>query len=81
MPAFHEERRDARGDRLAAGSLACPRCDAPVAIGTEPCTPAAATVCPFCGHGAPLRDFLSLAQPTRPARVIVRVSATRKLSS
>jgi hypothetical protein len=29
--------------------------------------------CPFCGHGATVRDFLSLAAPTRPARVEVRV--------
>ena len=31
--------------------------------------------CPFCRHAAPLRDFLSLATPTRPARVEVRMRA------
>jgi hypothetical protein len=31
-------------------------------------------VCPFCEHRAPVRDFLSLATPTRPARVVVRIS-------
>ena len=36
-------------------------------------TPAEPLACGYCGHGAPARDFLSLAQPTRPARVTVRV--------
>jgi hypothetical protein len=31
-------------------------------------------ICPFCGHRATVRDFLSLAVPTRPARVEVRVN-------
>ena len=30
--------------------------------------------CPFCQNSGPMRDFLSLALPTRPARVVVRVS-------
>ena len=29
--------------------------------------------CPFCRHVDPVRDFLSLATPTRPARVEIRV--------
>ena len=29
--------------------------------------------CPYCDHTAAVRDFLSLASPTRPARVAVRV--------
>ena len=29
--------------------------------------------CPFCRHTAAARDFLSLAAPSRPARVEVRV--------
>jgi hypothetical protein len=58
---------------LASGTLACPACDAPVALGAERLGPAAPIACPFCRHGGPLRDFLSLAAPTRPARVEVRV--------
>jgi hypothetical protein len=33
--------------------------------------------CPYCAHAAPLRDFLSLAEPHRPARVDVRVVVRR----
>jgi hypothetical protein len=68
-----EERRTTRSSRLATGTLACPHCDAPVALGPEAVTPATALRCPYCEHGAPLRDFLSLAAPSRPARVAVRV--------
>jgi hypothetical protein len=34
-------------------------------------------MCPFCDHGAPLRDFLSLAAPARAPRVhvLVRLNA------
>lgn len=72
---WHEEdRRVSVSDRLGVGSLACPRCDAPVSIGPEPVMPATALSCPFCLHRGPLREFLSLALPTRPARVVVRVS-------
>jgi hypothetical protein len=68
-----EEERRAATRALATGTLACPRCDAPVALAGGPRSPAAPLRCPFCAHGAPVRDFLSLAQPTRPARVQVRV--------
>lgn len=68
-----EERRDARSSRLATGTLACPACDAPVAPQAGPVSPADPLGCPYCGHGARVRDFLSLASPTRPARVAVRV--------
>lgn len=70
-----ELRRDRRRDGVvAAGTLACPACDAPVAPGgrlglTDPLR------CPFCGHAAPVRDFLTLGAPGRPARVVVRVRA------
>jgi hypothetical protein len=70
---LRELRRDVRSGRLAAGTLACPECDAPVAI-AGPASPAAPLACPYCGHGAPLRAFLSLDAPTRPARVEVRVA-------
>ena len=72
--AVQEERRRARSQRLGTGTLACPHCDAPVALGPGASSPAAALGCPFCGHAGPLRDFLSLGAPVRPARVDVRVT-------
>lgn len=69
----YEERHAARGFRLAA-TLACPRCDAPIALGGRAVAFSQALDCPFCRHAAPLRDFLSLATPTRPARVEVRAT-------
>jgi hypothetical protein len=74
--AIHDERRT-RSTRLGVGTLACPRCDAPVAL-AGPAAPSAALGCPFCGHHGALRDFLSLAAPSRPARVVVRVVAGRR---
>ena len=56
---------------LATGTLACPRCDAPVAP-LGPMSPADPLGCPFCAHAGAVRDFLSLDLPTRPARVEVR---------
>lgn len=66
-------RRAARSDRIAEATLACPRCDAPVAIGPGRRTMLDTLTCPFCDHGAPVRDFLSLAPPTRATRVVIRV--------
>jgi len=63
----------ARTGHLATGTLACPRCDAPVALGAGAAAPADPLGCPYCDHTAAVRDFLSLASPTRPARVAVRV--------
>jgi hypothetical protein len=74
VTAHVEERRATRSDRLCAGTLACGRCDAPIAIGAEPLLLTDRLTCPFCRHDAPARDFLSLASPTRPARVVVCVS-------
>ncbi len=59
-------RGDAGGGRERAG-----RRDA-VAL-AAPAGPATPLRCPFCLHGAPLRDFLTLGEPTRPARVEVRL--------
>jgi hypothetical protein len=67
-----EELRPARSRRLASGTLACPRCDAPVAL-SGPCGPCHPLACPFCDHAAPLREFLSLGAPSRPAHVTVRI--------
>jgi len=68
-----EIRRVVRSTRVASGTLACPACDAPVAPGPLGLSPADGIVCPFCRHVAPVRSFLSLATPGRPARVEVHV--------
>jgi hypothetical protein len=70
----HEERRVGRSRRLAVGTLACPACDAPVAPAAGPLAPADVLRCPYCLHHGAVRDFLSLAAPSRPARVDVRVT-------
>ncbi|MBA3748573.1 MAG: hypothetical protein H0W96_13935 [Solirubrobacterales bacterium] len=72
---MHEERKGSRARRLGTGTLACPRCDAPVSLGGRAVSPTDVLDCPFCRHTAAVRDFLSLATPTRPARVQVRVVA------
>ena len=71
-PIVRPARRPRRW-RLGTGTLACPRCDAPVALAPGPASPADPLACPFCSHGGALRDFLSLEEPTRPTRVVVRV--------
>ncbi|SRR6266545_4687988 len=76
--AAEQERRKATHGHLATGTLACPRCDAPVAPGAGYLSPTDPLGCPYCGHDAPVRDFLSLSQPTRPARVVVRVIRRRR---
>jgi hypothetical protein len=77
LAADHEDRKATQG-HLASGTLACPRCDAPVAPGAGHFSPADSLGCPYCGHAAAVRDFLSLSQPTRPARVVVRVIRRRR---
>src|SRR5215210_5496224 len=67
-----EERLRAHSWRLGTGTLACPACDAPVAPSAR-LSPADPLGCPFCRHTGAVREFLSLAAPTRPARVEVRV--------
>ena len=70
--AGHLLRRPARTARLGTGTLACPSCDAPVAPAGV-LRPAEPLTCPYCATAGPVRDFLSLAAPSRPARVVVRV--------
>jgi hypothetical protein len=74
--AAEEYRRAAATGVLGTGTLACPSCDVPVAIHAA-VAPAAALSCPYCGHAGAVRDFLSLAAPSRPARVTVRVRLMR----
>jgi hypothetical protein len=71
--AAHEYRQAARPWRLGPATLACPTCDAPVSLGGRSVKLTAALDCPYCRHTAPLRDFLSLAAPARPARVEIRM--------
>jgi hypothetical protein len=74
---LHEERRTRPG-RLATGTLACPLCDAPVALAYGFAGPGDLLGCPYCDHTGAVRDFLSLAAPSRPARVAVRIIARRR---
>lgn len=71
--AVEEERRLTQASRLAAGTLACPGCDAPVALTQTPLTPPEPLACSFCGHVAAVRDFLILGEPSRQTHVEVRV--------
>ena len=68
-----EERRATRAGHVCSGTLACPRCDAPVAAGESGLTLTEELACPFCSYRNAVRAFLSLEPPTRPARVVVRV--------
>lgn len=72
-PGAEEERRSRDAGVLATGTLACPACDAPVAPGPGPLSPAQWVGCPFCTHAGAVREFLTLGEPSRPARVQVRV--------
>jgi hypothetical protein len=77
--AGEHELRIARTRQLGVGTLACPACDAPVAL-AGPVAPREEIMCPYCWHDGAVRDFLSLAPPTRPARVVVTVTdRTRSL--
>jgi len=67
-----QDERRTRSTRLGVGTLACPRCDAPVAP-TRALSPAEPLMCPYCLHDGAVRDFLSLVTPTRPAVVEIRI--------
>ena len=69
----HELRPSRNGWQVATGTLACPACDAPALPGGGGMSPADPLSCGYCDHTGPVRDFLSLAEPTRPTRVAVRV--------
>jgi hypothetical protein len=68
----HELRRAETTWQMATGTLACPGCDVPV-LPAGAMSPADSVSCGFCGHAGAVRDFLSLGEPTRPARVAVVV--------
>lgn len=73
LSGTHEVRKATRTWVLAEGTLACPGCDAPVAP-DGPLSPGDPISCPVCARAGRVRDFLSLEAPTRPARVVVRVT-------
>jgi hypothetical protein len=73
VPARHERRPAVRPGHLATGTLACPTCDAPVLPDPGGNSPADLISCAYCRRIGPVRDFLSLAEPTRPTRVAVRL--------
>jgi hypothetical protein len=75
LAGSREIRPDARAWHLATGSLACPSCDAPVVVHAPVQGPADPLFCAYCDHFGRVRDFLSLAEPSRPTRVVVRVVA------
>ena len=72
-----ERRRQAGSGLLGPGTLACPHCDAPVALAGPVAGPAEPLSCPFCAHSGRVRHFLTLGAPTRPAHVEVRVRRVR----
>ena len=71
----HELRRAHAARQVAAGTLACPSCDAPAAIVAGPMALRDELVCGFCSHHGLVRDFVALGRPTRPTRVVVRIRA------
>ena len=71
---YEELRRSSRVGVLDVGTLACARCDAPVALGEHPVSPSDPLSCPYCRHTAAVHDFLTLGAPTRPAHVVVRIA-------
>jgi len=71
--AAEEEHRPAHAWHLGTGTLACPACDAPVALTAPSMSVTDALACPYCGRAGRLRDFLSLEPPPRPARVRLTV--------
>jgi hypothetical protein len=68
----HVEQRIRRTTLVATGTFACPHCDAPIPP-HGPLSPASLLICPFCLRSGRAREFLSLAAPSRPARVEVRI--------
>jgi hypothetical protein len=75
LTEHRELRRSQDARQVATGTLACPACDAPAAIGPGPMALADDLVCGFCSHHGTVRDYVSLGRPTRPTRVVVRIRA------
>jgi hypothetical protein len=73
LPGAEDRRELSRTWQVAGGTLACPECDVPV----MPAVAVSLTEslgCPYCRHEAAARNFLTVTDDPRPARV--RVMAT-----
>jgi hypothetical protein len=73
LPGDEEKRELSRTWQVGGGTFACPSCDVPVSFDGA-ITLGVALACPYCERTAPARDYLSLTDEPRPARV--RVVAT-----
>ena len=73
---YEELRPSSRVGILDVGTLACSRCDAPIALGDRSVSPSEPLSCPYCLHTAAVREFLTLGAPTRPAHVRVTLALT-----
>lgn len=80
LSGTEEIRRVGREAPVAAGTLACPACDAPVGLAGRPLAPRDPLTCGFCAHAGRVRDFLALGEPTRATHVVVRVSAASRVA-
>ncbi len=73
LPGAEEKRKLTRTWQVGGGTFACPACDLPVHFEGS-LELGAALACPYCDRAAPARDFLTLTDEPRPARV--QVTAT-----
>lgn len=73
IPGAEEKRELTRIWEVAGGTFACPTCDLPVSFAGS-LSLGVVLACPYCERTAPARDYLSLTDSPRPARV--RVTAT-----
>ena len=78
---LHELRISTRSTQMGVGTLACPDCDAPTRPVDYPASPATEIGCGYCGRSGPLREFLSLSEPTRPTRVVIHVRRPDRTSA
>jgi hypothetical protein len=70
LPGAEEERHRGPSWLVGSGTLACPSCDFPVTPGAG-VSMGGEIGCPYCGHAASTRDFLTLTPAPRPTRVNV----------
>jgi hypothetical protein len=73
IPGAEVKRELSRTWEVSGGTFACPACDLPVTFAGA-ISLGVALVCPYCERTAPARDYLSLTDSPRPAKV--RVVAT-----
>ncbi len=70
VPGAEQKRFGERHWRVANGTFACPACEVPVALGGS-LSLGVILRCPFCDRAAPAREYLTLTDSPRPARVEV----------